>query len=307
VRKRFKFSLEIILFTLFVCSSTAFAISIENSATSGYITGNSNWTGVVEVFGNIPNVGTMACSGVLVAPDKVLTAGHCVDGVSSWQAFFETPTTSGYMNVVSSALHPLFGPRPSPIDNLDQYDLGILTLSGTAPAGATIYAVKTTSTGIVSGVTLADIVGWGYGGNPTVGFLARDVRRWAQNIIDGLFGTINGVPAPDQPIQMSHTFGSDPVAQAAQGLILPGDSGGGMFVGGEVVGIASFANVPTPGTSFPTGAYSSGHTRLYDPEIAAWLTEQLSNTEAVPEPGTWALVFAGLGVLWVGRWRLPRN
>src|SRR5690349_14880003 len=149
--------------TFALCAS---ATTIQDASQPGYITGNGAFTGVVDINGGF-------CTGSLVAPNLILTAGHCITDAASMQVKFQTPTGDTVVGVSSTILDPLFAVRPSPINNLFQYDIGFLTLSSNAPADATIYPILTSLSGITTS-TILDIVGYGLGGNPTVGILPGD-------------------------------------------------------------------------------------------------------------------------------------
>src|ERR1017187_9006667 len=133
-----------ILFALIIGSAIqtpVLGVVINNVSTLGYVTGSSNYTGVVQIlFDQVSQPGsTFICSGALVSPTQILTAGHCISGAYSWNVTFQTPSGNTVIGVSGSVLDPLFGPMPSPDSNLDYYDVGLLTLSARAPADAEIY------------------------------------------------------------------------------------------------------------------------------------------------------------------------
>ncbi|MBM3485315.1 MAG: trypsin-like serine protease [Alphaproteobacteria bacterium] len=120
-----------------VGAPAAQAILIRNTSDPGYVTGNSAFTGVVNIAFNFLNqAGTFRCSGALLADGiHVVTAGHCLDGANNWQITFETPTGPTTLGIAAGGvhIHPLFADRPFPLDNIDQYDVGVLKLASLAP------------------------------------------------------------------------------------------------------------------------------------------------------------------------------
>jgi secreted trypsin-like serine protease len=299
-----------------IVSTSAFGITINDTTDPGYVTGNGNYTGVVKILFDVGAQSGFICTGSLINTTHILTAGHCVDGASNWQVTFETAIGTSTINVAGVDLHPMFGPRPAPVAQLDEYDMAVLTLTSAAPTGAEIYDVKFNFTGVTTASPI-DIVGYGLGGNPTVNHLNTGVRRHAVNTIDffinGFSDGVTTAPAPDLPFQMSHTFGAGP---ANHGLINGGDSGGPAFFGGDILGVASFGNLPrpcTPGSpgcpwapgqdQFPPGTYFTGHATLFDAATISWLTPY---TTPVPEPGFWAICGLGFAVVVIARKRVRR-
>jgi len=169
--------------------------------------------------------------------------------------------------------------------------VGLLTLSTPAPLGAQIYELDLTPSGFVFGSSTVDMVGYGLGGNPAVGFLGVGTRRHAQNTLTGVIVSVNGVSTPDYPLYAPLTFGTG----TADGTGLPnaGDSGGPLFFDGQILGVTSFGNLPR--SDIPsTGQYEDGvpyyaaFADIATPGIGDWVESEL-----VPEPGTWALMALG--------------
>ncbi|MDZ4797006.1 MAG: S1 family peptidase [Bryobacteraceae bacterium] len=279
---------------LLLATAPSFGIIIQSNV-SGFTTGASAFTGVVAIHSN-----SGLCSGSLIAADLILTAGHCVSGASSWQVTFSTPGSGVTIAASQSYLHPEYGPRPSPVGNLPEYDVAILRLSVNAPTDATIYGIKRDYGGITStglpGATWVDIVGYGrfgLGGQvPSLNF-SNPVRHWARNTIDGYLTTLSGASTPDEPLLISATFN---IAAADEGLVNGGDSGGPMLFGNQIVGVASAGDLPRTTTVATNVEYSNIHANLVDDLTGEWVESFL-----VPEPGTVLLCAAGLLVVFVGR------
>ena len=273
-------------------SVPAFGIAITNISDPLYITGNSNYTGVTEIFFNYDGQpGTFLCSGSLISDYQILTAGHCVSGAKNWAVTFQTPSGATTLGVTEARVHPDFGPRPTPYGQLDQYDVAILTLAAMAPSDADRYALTTSIDGALAD-SLIDIVGFGVGGSAATGVQPLGVRRHAVNTID----SISLYPFPDSPLEMSMRFGAEP---GNYGLVNSGDSGGPAFFNGRIIGVGSFGNLPGAGAFSTTFTYTTGHTSLLDATTGSWVADSLS-----PEPGTVALFATGLiGLVLFGRRR----
>ena len=270
---------------------SASATTIEDASNPAYVPGPGAFTGVVQITST-----NGLCSGSLVGPSLILTAGHCVSGGSNFQVKFETG--SGTFSIRASSppsTDPLFQQLAAPF-TLFQYDVGFLILDGLAPTDASIYPVVTSLNGITTSTRL-EIVGYGVGGNPTVGFLDTGTRRRAYNNYGGPVTSVRNVNLPDVPFQMSLFFKAPPLNQIdpVKGVSNSGDSGGPAFLTNPdgsvngIVGISYFAQIPTPDDP-SSGAYqfdvsyASYYESLANDNISAYVTQFLADN-AVPEPG----------------------
>jgi len=176
---------------------------------------------------------SVGCTGVLVAPDAVLSARHCGirpgDTVSFGEDSFN-PT--GTFTVATSV---------DPAGNgslLDGGDFTILTLETSVPATIAIPMRLTDATDELVGVTAATI-GYGLNGVGSVGHeFSADGRRWGgENIIDAF-----GIPSANSGDNIISTdfdddsgagntiVGSDPTPLEFEATTAPGDSGGPILV-----------------------------------------------------------------------------
>ena len=273
----------------FAIQAPLMAVVIDNTNTTGYVTGPSNYTGVVQILFNKAGGGTYICSGALVSPTQILTAGHCISGAYNWNVTFQTPSGNTVMGVSGSFLDPLFGPMPSPLSGLDYYDVGLLTLSAAAPPDAEIYQLHLTLSDFAFGTSTVDMAGYGLGGNPSVGYLGLQTRRHAQNTVSDEIGSLNGVSTPDLPLAafLTFTYGN---SGGGTGLPNGGDSGGPLLFNDQIIGVTSFGDLPRPGSgSYENGVqYLGAFANIANPVIGNWVESEL-----VPEPGTWALMALG--------------
>lgn len=286
-------------------AASLLGVTIQDTSVSTYVTGDDNYTGVVEINFDIAGQSYL-CSGALISSEYVLTAGHCVSGADDWTVTFQTPSESGeVISVANAYLDPAFTPYPSNSDlaGLDEYDVAVLQLSQPAPADATIYSVDTsfTCSSIIN--SLVDIVGYGLGGNPTAGILPYGIRRAAEQSIQGCAASVNGVTTPDNPLIMEMSFPSSPNANTAgYGLINSGDSGGPALLGDEIVGIADFGDLPQTGDYESDYEYLTGEENLSNIQIASFVDQFVA-----PESSTSVLAIGGFAVLMLLRRRYARG
>jgi hypothetical protein len=299
---------------------------IQDVDTAGYVTSDSAYTGVVEVLFS----GGATCSGALISPYYVLTAGHCVNNQNDWSVRFQTPSTSlsTSYGVAGAFLNPNFGVSPYP--GLYIWDTAILQLSTPAPADATVYGIGSLS-GITPGQTLLDLVGYGLGGGTWASGDATDIwgtgtRRHAVNwltpdsdspvaglvytsggIVTQLCDVVNSVKTcysiPDRPLGIDLSLDDAP---DGFGAINGGDSGGPLLycTNGTcvILGVSDFGDLPRGGSYSLTADYNAGFQNLSEAENYRFIQNYVA-----PEPGVWLLGASGLAALWAFRRRAVRN
>ncbi len=187
------------------------------------------------------------CSAVAIGPHLILTAGHVTAG-----NFLLGNQT---YHMTSTEMAPSFNKKP--------VDLRVVQVSDTLPGWyqiAKTVSTKATVTMVGYGATgVVNAAGTGYtvnGGNGT--------RRAANNIINSKSTYDPG------PSLVSMLEG------AGESVLAGGDSGGGWFVGGQLVGISAFTlstNTTKPDYGFSSKAYfGSGAIDLTNSALQNWLT-----------------------------------
>lgn len=125
------------------------SVDPPSAVVGGHPAEEDRWPGVVALYGVAE---TFACTGVLVAPDLVLTAGHCGFGIASVE-FGSTRLGEGQqVEVIENIVHP---------DYFTTLDAAILVLEQpiTAPVAALVRDCEADNK-LVDGA-LATIVGFG--------------------------------------------------------------------------------------------------------------------------------------------------
>ncbi len=254
-------------------------------------------------------------SGTLVAPDWVLTAAHVVDDAKSL-----TFSIGGQNYQVDRKIA-----YPGWNGNLwSGYDIGLVHLTKAVEniKPAMLYVGT-------SELNHADtVVGYGKTGTGDRGDTKCDgVKRAAQNMITEIDNKRLLVADFQNPLPPGAVAVDNGRSLPLEGLIAPGDSGGGLFIttptGTYLAGVNSFV-----GSDFgvPRSIYGnfSGHTRVSafrdwieakirgDEPAAEHIADQSKSKEAVeaivpaPEPGSIMLLLAAGALLWMSRRLLRR-
>ncbi|MGW5049969.1 S1 family peptidase [Actinokineospora sp. NPDC004072] len=199
--------------------------------------------------------GHQYCGGTLVAPDKVVTAAHCLEpfAVADIQVVGgreDKLTTSGEVRTVAEAwMHPDYQ------DVTAGADVAVLTLSAPLPYRLLPFA-GADSTALYAAGSTATILGWGRtssGGESSQYLLKAQVPIYADDDCAAAYSAF----APDSMVCAGLPEGGVDTCQ--------GDSGGPLIVEDTLVGIASW------GEGCAEAGYPGVYTRVstYAADIAA--------------------------------------
>ncbi|MEW2619340.1 serine protease [Streptomyces sp. NPDC048106] len=191
--------------------------------------------------------GSQFCGGSLVAPDKVVTAAHCMAGETTGSVRVVGGRTklNGTDGTVSRVSRIWVNPGFSDATNGD--DVAVLTLSTAMPYKPVSY-VSSSQTGVYAAGTTARILGWGT--TSENGSSADQLRTATVPVVS------------DAGCRSS--YGSDYVqsdmvcAGLSSGGVdtCQGDSGGPLLIGGVLAGITSW------GEGCAEAGYPGVYTRL---------------------------------------------
>lgn len=247
----------------FLLASPCWAIVRRDNVTDTQYTNlGSTYSDVTWIKGNDGNYG----SGILIAPDWILTAGH-VD-------------TSGALTSIRTGLGPdVFGSTLSrvvavatPYDDspLSGTDIKLLQLAEPVTSVPTLRRRYSGTVASLVGDT-ATVVGYGRSGTGISGDTEQlGSKRAMTNVIDGqggIFASFYGgatsqwssnLIATDFDNSGAPNLWGSTTPTSLEGGLAPGDSGGPWIVGGEIAAVSNFAgSTSTPtfyGYNVPSGA-----------------------------------------------------
>jgi secreted trypsin-like serine protease len=282
-------------------------------------TSGSPYSGVVSL-----SIGGGTFSGVLLANGYVLTAAHVVDGASPGNVLVNFNDGSGQsIGAQSITIFPGYAGTTPGSDGLWHDDLALVKLSTAAPSTAAAYNLYT---GTPTRNTALTLVGYGATGDGINGATASGnsaVKTVGSNRVDVLVPDDDSSGPGYTGKSEIMLFDFDNPTNTNKNVFNPatnvasdeaqfggGDSGSPLFtsVNGQLqlIGIASFNGVVDQTVNGVTSPFSTSSTTFGSiggatsvSAYSSWIT----SVTAVPEPQTYAMLLAGLGVLLFGKSR----
>lgn len=238
---------------LTVAAAPAIAVTIrDDRPDSSYLNLGAQYTSVGQFIGST-STGSYSGSGVLLSPEWVLTAGHVADTSTGSLTF---RINGGSYTASQWYAHPNWSG-----DLNTGYDISLVRLSQNV--------VAPTSALYSGGSELSKVgtcVGFGNTGKGSTGYNLFDgQKRGAQNVVDAYLNSTGRILISDFDNISKGQQKKDNVTGSAspldlEGIIAPGDSGGGMFIneGGRtyLAGIISWLGARDGYTNADYGDYS---------------------------------------------------
>jgi hypothetical protein len=218
------------------------------------------YVGVIRFFDEDGNY-LHRCTGTLIAPKVVLTAGHCTFGTASAEAWF-TETAPSTAEVLSGNYTPGTTGTPYTHPNYDDF----ATFPNTSDVGIVVLdkAVRDVSTyGSLPTVGLAETL-YKHELFTIVGYGVQDVQPVQVAEVRRLQATVKLVSLQSGYSQGFNLQLSSNPGQPHQGGLCFGDSGGPVLYGTTILAVNSFvinANCAGAGFSY----------RIDQPQILSWI------------------------------------
>lgn len=259
--------LYLTLLTITVCS---FAVSLPYKAIAepplGIINGTTADDGEFPYMVEIRiHSGFYVCGGGILSPERIITAGHCVDGGSLTSIVYGTnklySTRDGYPNTSITIKNMVLHPKFTTIDDhIPIYDVGLIQLSEPIVLSEKAQPLKLAESGQeVPFYTEGVLTGWGVTGM-SGGASPYLLKIYLQLLNDT--ECISKVESYDgkDTFRPEHHLCSDDHFNGE----CSGDSGSPFAINGTTFGLVSW--------SFkPCGSVPGTYSRLSNPEYRDWI------------------------------------
>lgn len=242
---------------------------------SGWGAGGDGWNYFGQIYAN-----GITSSGVYLGNGWVLTVGHVGLGSGTFALGGQIYGTNGYS----------FSNFTNASTGTNLADLALFQISTTSTTGYNLsLSSLTLTTSEPANYTTAVMIGNG-GGSESWG--ANVLRQSIPSV--GLTNTV--VSVSDHGLSFeSIDFFTGPTG-GAYGAVVPGDSGGSVFVKvGSTWELAGLNEV----------SYGSGYSGFVN--LSSYYTQIINDMALVPEPSAWALLALGLSAFSFSIWRRQRG
>jgi Trypsin len=280
--------------TLAVAGAAGLAILATAPQAEAMMAGQPPDSPTARVDANVPGspyagvgsvvVGGSPLSGVVIAAQYVLTAGHVVSGQAPSNIQFVlnlNGSTQWTSTVDSVSTYPTF--------NFPYDDLAVLKLTKPVPDNVPVYSIYS---GPISTGLLITLVGYGGSGNGNTGVTvgaSSAVKRSGGNVVDALQPTVDnsGLTSKFYLYDFDGPTGNGPLGGPTTGnsvetLVAVGDSGSPAFVHNGAVlqlfGINTFVSTPGGGAANYEFGTAGGGIVASDPRFASWLQTATAGT-----------------------------
>lgn len=260
-------------------------------------TAGSFWSGVVSI-----SIGGGVYSGVLLDNGYILTAAHvAASGVSNPGGltvnFNAGSSLSQSISAESVTVYSGYTGTKVGSDGFWHDDLALIKLSSAAPSSATGYSLYSGSS-VTTNTTMTLV---GYGGSASV-------KRVGQNKIDYLVADDDGTTKTeillfdfDGSTNATNVMGGGTLGANVEAQYAGGDSGSPMFVQvngqWQLIGIASFNGTVKNSDGTPYSTSNTTFGSIGGATSVAAYSSWINTVSAVPEPQSYAMLLAGLGLL----------